>query len=299
MMRILVALILCFFLFVPQSIADHPKRIVSGMPSITEILYALGLEDKIVGVTTNCNFPPQTGSKEKIGGFFLNLEKVVSLDPDMVVMLEGAQPREVRRFRDFGLPVYTMDPKTVGQVMEEIIKLGEMTGKRKRALEVVDAMRKKLELVECNVALAEPGDELVRVEEESADGKTVEITQYHVLKVKQPQALVIIGMNPLVVVGGETLIDDMLHYTGAQNIAYKTNAAYPQYSFENLMEEDPDFIIIPDGLLRKEEIRKDRRWQSLSAVKNNRVLFVDADKLSRPGPRVAEVIEEIAGFIYQ
>lgn len=297
-MRVIV-FILSLIFFISSVYADYPQRIVSGMPSITEILYALGLEDRIVGITTNCNYPSQTKNKERIGGFFLNLEKVVSLNPDMIVMIEGAQPREVKRFMDFGLPVYTMNPKTVDQVMEEIIKLGEKTGTKERAVEIVSRIRKKLELVEYNVALAEPKDELIGVEEENRDGKIVEIVQYHILNIKQPQALVIVGLNPLVVVGGETLIDDMLSYTGAQNIAYKIKAAYPQYSFENLMEEDPDFIIIPDGLVRRGEMRKDRRWQSLSAVKNNRVLFVDADKLSRPGPRVAEVIEEIADFIYQ
>jgi iron complex transport system substrate-binding protein len=311
-MKVLVVLILALQLmsFASPVFADYPRRIVSGMPSITEMLFALGLEDRIVGVTTNCNYPPQAKRKEKVGGFFLNLEKTVSLRPDLVVMLEGAQKRDIERFKAFGLPVHTINPRSVEEVKKTLLELGDLTGTRKKAEEVVAGMDKRLSFVEYGVTLSEYVDELVdstanleeeeevRVEESAAENM-IEIVEYRVLNVKQPQVLVVVGINPLVVVGGETLIDDMLSYAGAQNIAEKTKAAYPQYSFENLLVEDPDYIIFPEGLIRKEEVMKDKRWNSLRAVKKDKILFVNADILSRSGPRVVEAVEQIADFIYQ
>ena len=89
------------------------------------------------------------------------------------------------------------------------------------------------------------------------------------------------------------------HTPGAENIAADTQAAYPHYNFEKLLKENPEYIIIPEGLVEKKEIEEDSRWQSLDAVKEGRVLFINADILSRPGPRVVEAIEEIAGFIHE
>jgi cobalamin transport system substrate-binding protein len=290
--RKFILIVLAFFFVISATLvyADSPQRIISGMPSVTEILYSLGLGDRIVGVTTNCNYPERAQMKKKIGGFFLNLERIVSLKPDMVVMLEGAQKQEIRRFREFGLPVYTINPNSVEEVMASILELGELTGTKPRAEEIVAAMDEKLNTIKYETALFEPGEELLDLAEEG---------EVSVLNSKQPEVLVIIGMNPLVVVGGETLIDDMLGYSGASNIAQKTNAAYPQYSFENLLSENPDYIIIPKGVVRKEEMKRDARWNSLSAVKHGHVMFISADKLSRPGPRIVEAIEEIANFIYQ
>jgi iron complex transport system substrate-binding protein len=269
------------------------------MPSITEMLFALGLNDKIVGVTTNCNYPPAAKSKEKIGGFFLNLEKVVSLAPDLVIMDEDAQKRDIKKFEAYGLPVHTVNPHSVEQVKQTLLKLGDLTGTREKAEEVVAGMDKKLDFVEYNITLAGPKDEFIEAKEEMNGEEMVEIVEYHLLNIKQPQVLVVIGLNPMVVVGGETLIDDMLDHAGVQNIAYQTKAAYPQYSFENLLKEDPDYIIFPEGLIRREEIKKDSRWKSLAAVRRDRILFLNADVLSRPGPRVVEAIEQIADFVYQ
>lgn len=243
--------------------AALPQRIISSMPSITEMLFALDLGDRVVGVTTNCNYPPEALKKEKVGGFFLNLEKVVSLKPDLIIMLEDAQKREIKRFKDYGLPVYTINPHTVAEVMNSLLELGKVTGKEKKAKVLVAGMRRRLRIV----------------------------------VLKRPRVLAVVGYNPLIVGGGGTFIDDVINYAGAENITGKAKAAYPQYSFEKLLEENPEYIIIPEGVVKREEIERDNRWQSLKAVKNNKILFINADILSRPGPRVVEAVEEIAKFI--
>ena len=276
---------ICFFAFLPSAFANPPQRIISGMPSITEMLFALGLEDQIAGVTTNCNYPPQALKKEKIGGFFLNLEKVVSLKPDLVVMLEDAQPKDIERFKEYGLPVYTINPRSVDGVMDSLLALGEVTGKKEAAKKIVKEMKRRIAAVEKLAAASRPN--------------LFEILKIWREKPLKRKALVIVGFNPLIVAGGDTYIDDIIRVAGLENIAGQTKAAYPQYSFERLLEEDPYYIIIPAGVVALDQIIKDSRWQSLGAVKNNRILFIGADILSRPGPRVALAIEEIARFVYE
>jgi len=258
-----------------------PQRIVSGMPSITEMLFALELDDRIVGVTTNCNYPPQALEKEKVGGFFLNLEKVVSLKPDLIVMLEDAQKRDIQRFKDFGLSVYTVNPNRVIEVMETIVELGEASGTKEKAEEVVEEMKKRILSIEARFGVMRNRDFQSRA---LSDKKKV---------------LVMVGYKPLIVVGGENFIDDIIRYAGAKNVAAQAKAAYPQYSFEKLLEENPEYIIIPEGVVGRKEIEEDGRWQGLEAVKKDRILFINADILSRPGPRVVEAIEEIAEFIHE
>jgi iron complex transport system substrate-binding protein len=259
-----------WLLVIPPAFADYPRRIISGMPSITEMLFALELDDRIVGVTNNCNYPPQALKKEKVGGFFLNLEKIVSLKPDLIVMLESAQARDIRKFREFGLPVHSVNPMTVIEVMGTMVELGEMTGAAETAEAVVEEMKRRILTVEAKVRNLAPR-----------------------------KVLVMVGYKPLIVVGGGNFIDDVIRYAGAENVAAQARAAYPQYSFEKLLEDNPDYIIIPEGMVGKDEIEADRRWQSLEAVRRGRLLFMDADILSRPGPRIVEAIEKIAAFIHE
>ena len=253
--------------------AKYPQRIISTMPSLTEMLFALDLGNRVVGVTNNCNYPPEAKKKEKIGGFFLNLEKVVSLKPDLIIMLEDAQKRDIEKFKNYGLPVYTINPRKVDEVMDSLIKLGEVTGKKRKAKILVADMKRRI------AAIKQKDIEMMTV-------------------LRRPRVLVVVGSNPLIVVGGGTFIDDIIKYAGGLNIAREAKAAYPQFSFEKLMQENPDYIIVPEGVIKSAEIQEDSRWQRLAAVKNNRILFIDADILSRPGPRVVEAIEEIAKFIH-
>lgn len=266
--RAVWTLFLASWLLIVSVQALPPQRIVSGMPSVTEMLFALGLGDEVVGVTTNCNYPPEALKKEKVGGFFLNLEKVVSLRPDLVVMLEDAQKRDIEKFRAYGLNVYAINPRTVEEVMDSLLELGKVTGKEEKAREVVARMRERINKVR---------------------GKHCFL--WFVLR--RPKVMVIVGSNPLVVVGGATFIGDIIKYAGAENVTEKVRGAYPHYSFERLLKDDPEYIIIPRGVIRVEEMRFDSRWRSLKAVK----IFIDPDIISRPGPRVVEAVEEIDRLI--
>lgn len=272
-MRFLLCALLSLGLFCLPSFSQSPQRIISGIPSVTEMLFALGLEDRIVGVTTNCNYPPAALKKEKVGGYTLNLEKVVALKPDLMVMLESAQQPEIEKFRDYGLPVYTINPNSVSGVMRALLELGKVTGREKKAEQIVLAMRQHIDKSQ-KLYWRQPGN-------------------------KKKRILAIVGYNPLIVAGGGTFIDDIIRSAGAENLAMQAKTAYPQYSFEQLVKEKPDALIFADRIVRSADLEKDRRWRLLPAVQENRVLFMNADILSRPGPRVVIAIEAIAKFTHE
>ena len=271
-MRYRLLFLAIFLMIFSQVSFAYPQRIISGMPSVTEILFALDLGDRVVGVTTNCNYPPEARKKEKVGGFFINLEKVVFLKPDLIIMLEDAQKRDIKKFRDYGLNVYAINPRSVLEVMDSIVKIGEITGRKEKAQQLVSEMKRKIEPLQPKF-----------------------VTLQFVLK--RPRVLAVVGSNPLIVAAGGTFIDDVLKCAGAENIAEKAKSAYPQYSFEELLRVDPDCVIIPEGAITRDEIKRDKRWQSLQAVRNDKLLFINADILSRPGPRVVDAVEAIAKFI--
>lgn len=250
--------------------AKVPQRIISGIPSITEMLYVLELDDRIVGVTNQCDYPPEALEKEHVGGFFLNLEKVVSLKPDLILMIESAQKGDIKKFKDFGLNVHTIDPQTVAEVMETIIEIGQLTGAEDRAEEIATKMNGQLASLEAKL-----------VEQETKE------------------VLVVVGFRPLIVVGQGNFINDLLDYARARNAITQTKAAYPQLSFEKLLEIDPEYIIVAETPYSDEIIEQDKRWEALSAVQNDKVLYLDADILSRPGPRVINAIMIIMDFIHE
>jgi len=265
-------MLMALLLFSLAALAQPPQRIVSGMPSITEMLFALGVGDRVVGVTTNCNYPPGAKRKTKVGGFFLNLETVAALKPDLVLMIEDAQKKDIERFRNYGLNVRTIDPKTVEGVLTALLEVGKMTGTEKEANDLAAALRRRIE---------------------KSHRSRLDLS----FILSRPRVLAIVGAEPLVVAGGGTFIDDILKYVGADNIAGRAKAAYPQFSYEQLLTDDPEYLIVPAGLVKKSQLAKDGRWQKISAVRNGRVLNINADIISRPGPRVAEAIETIASFL--
>lgn len=250
-----------------------PERVVSCMPSITEILFALDLGKKIVGVTENCNYPSDAKKIEKVGRDQMNLEKIVSLKPDLIVMLADAQSSDIKKFKSFGLPIFVVEQKTVRDVMYSITLVGEATNREHAAYAITQAMQRKLNWVAVRVGKS---------------GK------------KRPRVFVEVWHKPLITVSNDTFLNDVIERAGGVNIAKNAREKYPEFSFEKLLAEDPDVIIIPrENVPDPNSIYNDGRWKKLKAVINKRVLFIDADIMSRPGPRVISAIEEISSFLYE
>ncbi len=267
--------LLTIFLVILSGVASPapPERIVSLAPSITEILYALGLEDRIVAVTNVCDYPPGAKEKPKIGGMSNpSLEAVVSARPDIVVMTTDGNPKEFQeRLEQLGINTHVFRARRLSELPDEIRKLGAVL----RVKEKADSLAEEIE------------DAINRYKSEIRNQKS-EIRK----------ALFIIWPEPLIVAGPGTAIDDALKLLGWENIASDAEAKYPKYSIEEVIHRAPDVILIGKGHVSMKDLsgRLLRRLNMLDAVRKGRVYYT-GDALYRLGPRVVEGIEEIAGFL--
>lgn len=250
---------------------SKPKRIISTMPSNTEILFALGIGDRIVGVTDKCNYPSEVKKIKKIGGVNLNIEQILLLNPDLVVMLYDAQRVEAEQFRSYGLPVFAINPHTINQLMGSIRLIGKVTGTEQTAKKIVFDMAIKIS----------------------------KISSRH-KKPPHPKMFVILWDNPLITAGEHTFIDDLIRLVGGINIGASAKGPYPLISFESVVAQDPDYIII-SGKSSKDmdKILKSEKWNKVNAVKLKKVLLIDSDIITRPTPRLIHALDLISAFIYK
>lgn len=267
-----------------------PGRIVSLAPSMTEILYALGLQERIVGVTAFCDYPPEAREKPKIGGMSNpSLEAVVSSRPDIVVMTTDGNPKEFElRLKSMNIRTYVFRAKRIHELPDALRDMGRVLGVKEKA----DELAKKMEQT---------------VEEFSKRNRS-----------STKKIIFIIWPEPLIVAGSGTAIDDTITLLGHKNIGvvrpffspklrppYKSNnkkgsvtPPYPKYSIEELIRRRPDFILIGRGHenMRKLSEKLLSKLKSTPAVRNKKVFYV-SDSLYRLGPRVVDGIEEIAKIL--
>ncbi|MBI3811687.1 MAG: cobalamin-binding protein [Nitrospirae bacterium] len=250
-----------------------PQRIISLAPSLTEMFFSLGLDDRIVGVTDYCNYPAAAMTKPKVGGMNPNLEKVLSLHPDLVVAVAGIyQNQSLARFEQFHIPYFTVDPSSIEKVFETILILGKITGADEPAAEKVRQLRGRLESV-----------------------------RQKTLSVSRPRLLYVVDKDPLISIGKGSYIDDLIHEAGGLNITGGLEKAYPIVSMEYVIQQDPQVIILAmdaDQIVSDQEKQYWSRWSSLSAVKNGKIYKVSRDLLNRPGPRIVDGIEELARLLH-
>ncbi|MEW6189241.1 MAG: cobalamin-binding protein [Actinomycetota bacterium] len=254
-------------------IEKEPKRIVSLAPSNTEILFALGLGDRIMGVTTYCDYPEEAKVKDKIGGFkSVNIEKVVSLKPDLVLATGGVQEPIVKELERLKITVFALDPKNLGDIISGIREVGRLTGKTEAAERIVKKMQSVMEDVKEKVAE---------------------------LKGKRPKVFYEVWNEPLMTAGPGTFMNDLIRLAGGENIAADAKTQYPQYSLEMLIERDPDVIIASKGSMGDPgKIEEREGWENISAVKNGRVHVIDENLVVRPGPRIVQGLKEVAKAIH-
>ena len=251
------------------------RRIVSLAPSTTEILFALGLGDRIAGVTSFCDYPEEAKAKPKIGGMSNpSLEAIVSLKPDLVVMTTDGNPKEVEeRLHSLKIRTYVFTARRLNELPNGIRSLGAAVGTPHTA-----------------VLLADDIENSIR---KAAERKKTSLVSRPSLRKK---VLFIVWPEPLIVAGPGTAMDDAIRLLGHENVAGTAKASYPKYSIEEAIRQAPDILIIgkatgmdisalSQGILKK--------LASVPAVKNDRVFYV-SDGLYRLGPRVVKGIEELA-----
>lgn len=254
------------------ALKQAPQRIISGMPSNTEIITALGLDDQLVGITDLCNYPRSIARKTRVGANPLNAERIVHLNPDMVVLLGDAQMNDVARLKTLALPVYAINPHSFADVKKSIVAIGAATGRSPEAKKLVSLMDERIKNI---------------------------LTTVKGANAPSPKVFVEIWHDPLTTAAQGTFINDLIKLAGGTNIAEASVQPYPQFSPESLIAADPDVIIVPvEKEKNKEEMYRTARWKILKAVRNNNILFIDSDLLARPGPRLADAFEIIAKFLY-
>lgn len=272
MLKKILIIVLLFFLIVESGFAEIPKRIVSLAPSITEILFLLDLEKQIVGVTANCDYPQAAKKIEKIGLFGSpNLEKIVSLKPDLVLAPDLGKNPTIARLRDLNIPTVVLPSESINDVIESIKTVGKLTGREKMANVSIHGMQSRIKAIEKKLAGS-----------------------------SRPKVLVIlwVNSNTIMTAGRRSFINELIHLAGGENIAAEIDFRYPMISPEFILAENPEVIIFGDSLGSEKTI-KDLLAQpgikNTAAAKNGRIYRdINPDLFLRPGPRLVEGLEEIA-----
>jgi len=253
---------------------------VSTAPSNTEILFALGLKNKIVGITNYCNFPEETKNIEKIGEISpLNFEKIVSLKPDFILAYAGFQLKEIPRLRELGLNAIVIEPLTLKETLKSIKMVATVCGVSEKGNALVESLFQRIDKIKTKTA-------------------NIEIS-------KRPK-IFIGGIYETIWTPGEgTLFNELISLAGGRNIAAGLSG-WTKISQEFIVKEDPDIIIIPIGAMNpedelkiKENISQRPGWSNISAVKMKRIFVVNEDLFFRATPRLVDGLENLYKIFYE
>jgi len=273
-MKKVILLSLIVFLFASSSQAA--ERYISLAPSTTEILFALGLDNEIVGVSVYCNYPSQAKNKTKIGDFSSpNIEKIISLKPDYIFCTGLEQAPVVAQLKELNLNVYVADPVNIEELFETIREIGAITHKADKAGLLIEEMKERIKSVTSKVKLI-PEDKRIKV-------------------------FIEIWHEPLMTASSGSFVDELITLAGGINIAHDLTRPFCNFSAEKVINLNPQCIIL--AYMDKETplklVKQRFGWDKIDAVKNGRVFNdIDPDTLLRPGPRIVQGLENIYKRLY-
>lgn len=256
----------------PVAVPDRPLRLVSLAPSLTEIVFALGRQDWLVGVTDFCDFPKEARAKPKVGGFMRpDVERVVWLRPDlMLATAERDRWGSLSSLERLGLPVYTVQPEGISSTWDAIRRLGQVLQAIPQAETLVQHLQKETEAVRRRVA----GRPRLRV-------------------------LYLMWADPPIAAGAGSVIGDLITAAGGENVLRQRHPPYLRLGWEQLLLLAPQVIVVAT---MGGEVNPDRRrwepWQSIPAIRAGRIHAVLGDTIHRPGPRLAEGLALLARAIH-
>jgi iron complex transport system substrate-binding protein len=256
---------------------DIPERIISISPANTEILFALGLADKVVGVTDYCNYPSETSSKEKVGGFSTpDIEKILSLEPDVVFAAPIHEATVIPQLENLDISVIALTPETIEETYDAIELVGVATGFQDTADSLIEDMRSSVDLV--TGLVADLSDEEI------------------------PNVFYIVWHDPLMTAGGDTLPGQLIELAGGMNI-FANLSEYPTVSIESLLYGEPQVIIAGTGhgssaTASLDWALSESRLQETEALIEEKVFSIDSDLTSRFGPRIVEGLHEMFKLIH-
>ena len=257
------------------SINKIPERIVSHVPSITETLFALGLEEKVVGVSDYCDYPKEAKSKPSVGSYFNpSIESIVTLDPDLV--LTGGHSESIKQLDDLGITYMVIDSKDIDGIFRDIKLLGKVAGIEGRANRLMNDMEK----------------DVSRIVSRVKDAPRVRV--FYMFDATD--------LNNPWTAGPGSFVDSLIIMAGGENIAAKAPSAWVQFNIEAVVDANPEIIMIDASMgtavIALAKLREHPVWRRLTAVREGRLYLIDGDLINRPGPRIVRGLEEIARTIH-
>lgn len=255
------------------------QRVVSLAPSNTEILYAIGAGDQVVGRDDFSDYPSQAQDLPSIGGSFgdYNLEAIVDLEPDLVLASELNTQEQVKALEDLGLKVYLLsNPEQLEGMYQNLLTVAQLTGHNQQATELVDSLKARVAAVD-----------------ERLDGVSERPLVFYEIDSTDP--------NAPYTAGAGTFINRLIERAKGENLGLVMDVPYGQVSLEELVVQDPQIILLGDsvwGGVTVEDVQQRSGWQDLSAVKEGRVYPFDDNLVSRPGPRLVDGLEALADLLH-
>lgn len=253
-------------------INNPPQRVITLAPNLTELVFELGFGDRIVGNTSYCNFPDSAKNIENVADLLtVNLEKITSLQPDLIfITAEGNSKSDYSKLVDLGYKVFVSNPRHYNGIKKTMLDMGKIFEKTEYAKSIISNWEERIEIVKSKHE-----------------------------KLVYKSVMFLVSTNPIFSVGKKSFVHQILTYAGLENITSDSEISYPMYNREELLVRNPDYIIMYEtnnndinALLESYP-----EWNTLSAIINERVFYINADLYSRPGPRFVEAVEDLHKLI--
>ncbi|MBI4566053.1 MAG: cobalamin-binding protein [Planctomycetes bacterium] len=246
----------------------HPRRIVSIVPSCTELLFAAGAGDQVVGVTTFCEYPAEAVSRPKVGSIFLHIEALRALDPDLVVSSHDLAAPSNEKVRGLGVPVLCLDPKNFADIASALRLLGEVTGHRETAERAAAALQKRISKIASRVRCP-----------------------------RRPTVYMEASSQPIIAAAPGMTADEVIRLAGGANVITESHAGkWRPISWETVLARDPEVIVLVHEYGSSLEARAG--WDRLNAVREGRVHRFDKSHFLYPTPRLAIGLERLAEALH-
>lgn len=250
-----------------------PSRVISLAPSVTEMLFAIGLDREIVAVTPFCDYPPAAARRPKVGYANPSLEQIVAFDPDLVIApTEFLRSDLLGKLEQFRIPTLVLSARSLPDIERHLRFFGLVFNRLSQADTVIDSMRQRMEAATARVRGLRP----VRV-------------------------LYVLNSQPLITVGPGSYIHELLQRAGAVNIAASAPTPYPRIGMDTVLVGDPEILLFPVGkteTVPAADREAWRRWADITAVRTGRLHTIPSDVINRPGPRIAEALEELIAVFH-
>ena len=250
-----------------------PRRIVSLVPSVTEILFAVSAQDRLVGVTDFCDFPPEARRKPSVGGMLApSLEVLVRLEPDLAIATTAGNREETTaQLERLRIPVYLVNPTRVDEALDLVARLGALTGRPEEGRALAQSLRARADAVRARVAA-----------------------------LGRPRVLYVLWPEPLIVPGRGALVSELIALAGGRSVTADAPGDYPRYTLEAAVASAPEIILLARHGSGQGALDRDRweRFSLLPAVRARRLYAVDGNLLHRYGPRVVDGLEHLARLIH-